>query len=192
MDGPDFIPKFFNPEMPPSPGGWHYWLDPETKRFPVFGHSPQEVFDQILRYAQNNAIRGFDPVALWRQLWGYWCSLEPNRCGAPKTPPTQPALPPKEVWGPILWKTLNWLAVNYTDGTLFRDFVNAMYFGNLIPCQECRDHFGDIISDNPISGVVSQKTACQWVNRVHNRVNSLIGKRTYPYAQGIAEYGFPL
>src|SRR6266704_2976417 len=119
MPGAASTPKFFNPEIPPSPGGWHFWLDAETRLYPIRGNSAGEVFDRLKRYQENNRkFTGDD--AIWAQLWKYWCSLEPKRCGD-QGRKTAGTMPPREIWGPILWRMLNWAAVNYSGR-----FFNAL------------------------------------------------------------------
>lgn len=189
MAVPASIPKFFDPERPPSPGGWRYWLDPDSRQYPIQAYSAAGVFDEIKRYEQNNGKYVSDD-SIWRRLWAYWCSLEPARCGKETAPAVTPAaMPGKEVWGPILWRMLNWAAVNYSP-SFFSVLVTEMRL-RLIVCPECAEHFDEILARNPVRVFANSKQACQWVNAVHNSVNLKIGKPIYPYGQGIAEYGFP-
>jgi hypothetical protein len=75
------INKFFNQDRPPTPGGWHYFFNPQERKDLVKCYSPHEVFEIISRHRINNKIFTSD-VDLWGELWAYWCAQEPHRCSA--------------------------------------------------------------------------------------------------------------
>lgn len=185
----DSTRRFFDPERPPHPGGWHYWFDPASKQFPISGRSAQEVFDHIRNYQKNNGhYAGDEPI--WKELWRYWCSLEPNRCITPPSAPVKIELPGKEVWGPILWKMLNWAAVNYNP-EFFRALVNEMR-ARLIVCPNCQAHFEEVLMRFPLEAVKDVRTACRFAFDTHQAVSLSLGKTGYTYMDASRDYGFPL
>ncbi len=189
MGAPDSIPKFFDLPRPPINGGWHYWLD-EGKSFPVNGGTPEQVHAQVKLYRSNNRLPNSDDETIWRELWAYWCSREPERCHIKRGKAVDPEkLPGKEVWGPIIWRFLNWAAVNYS-GAFFTMLVNETR-QRLVICPDCRRHFEELLVRHPLSQVRDAKTACIWIHTVHNAVNRSIGKPEFSYEDFVQHYGAP-
>lgn len=192
---PDSIAKYFNANERPPVGGWHYFYDSQNRSTYFKAGSAEEVMQILAKYRKNNGTF-VSAVDIEREVWVYWCSLDPVRCGQSQgseireNGPLQPRDVPKEVWGPILWKFLNHAAVHYSHGW-FEGVIREMA-SRLITCPDCRQEFFRLLEKYPISAVRDQKSACLWVNTVHNAVNARIGKAQYPYERAVREYGFPL
>ena len=86
----------------------------------------------------------------------------------------------KEFWGPLIWGTMHSLAVTYSPSQAnkraFIDFLNSLLF--LLPCKDCRKHFIDSVSTNPITEdtLSDTKKVFAWTVNIHNMVNLRLGK----------------
>ena len=86
----------------------------------------------------------------------------------------------KAFWGPMIWGTMHSMAISYSPTPVnkkaFIDFLNSLLF--LLPCKECRKHFIDTISSNPITEDIlsSAKKLFLWTVSIHNTVNLRLGK----------------
>jgi hypothetical protein len=177
---------FHDDWQPPMPGGWHFHVDGEMIR----GSSGEEVFEKVKRLLGNNKRHPGD-AELERQLWDYWCSLNPARCGL-STQEMVPAVSreiPKTEWGRSLWLHINHTAVHF-DREYFLALCTALT-RKLIPCHECRAHFSVIMNELPPWNITTQMQACEWAFETHNRVNERLGKRLFTWPQAMAQFGFP-
>ena len=59
------------------------------------------------------------------------------------------------VWGPKLWFFIHTVALNFPNNPSFEEIKNyESFFENLkyiIPCDKCRLHYRQRLSDNPVS-----------------------------------------
>ncbi|XP_030469256.2 FAD-linked sulfhydryl oxidase ERV1 isoform X4 [Syzygium oleosum] len=58
----------------------------------------------------------------------------------------------------------------------------------MYPCQECADHFKDILRANPVQAG-SHTEFSQWLCHVHNVVNRSLGKSVFPCERVDARWG---
>lgn len=174
-------------------GGWHYFYDPADGATMFKMASASEVIDELRRYRTNNrTLTGKEE----EEVWGYYCSRHPERCGqvVPAGGPV-PFLPrdqTPEFFGPIIWRFLNLAATRFD--VIGRDFFLATLLKtyDLMTCPDCREHWNEILGKENPSEIRDTKSACAWVNRIHNLVNARTGKAPYPYARMVTEYGAPL
>lgn len=190
---PDTIAKFFNAATKPPKGGWHFTLG--EQRFD--GSSESEVAAKLKKWRRNNLTFVSD-VDIERELWAYWCGRQPERCyqrvdqtqvvlGAVK-----PAELTKQLQGPPIWTFLNTLAAVWEPGLhpLFLNLCDSISV--ILQCPLCRMEWQSILAEKRPTNLASRLEVCQWVNDVHNQVNSRAGKPNYPYEQMVSQWGAPL
>jgi hypothetical protein len=200
MSAPTSITKFYDAAERPPIMGWHYYDDPNDRGTYFREASADAVFERVKRLRVNNAkhVSDFD---LWRELWSYWCSREPKRCGQDATEyavagVSPGPLVPRDInppfFGPIIWRMMNLLAARFDSTTpqFFRDFLYEVT--PVMTCPACRQEWAKILLDYSPESVRTAREACEWVNRAHNIVNERRGSARYSYEQGVAEYGWPV
>lgn len=192
----DSIAKFHDIAERPPKGGWHYFYNPNDRDTYFRKASPADVFTELKRYRTNNATFVSD-IDLERELWVYWCSLHPERCGQASAPVADAvAMLPKDqdplFFGPIIWRMMNLAAtrIEFTGRDFFLNFLGQVV--NLMTCPDCRAEWAEILASDSPMAIVTAKDASVWVNRVHNRVNAKKGKMEYPYSRMVTDYGAPL
>ena len=141
-------------------GGWHYYYDVNNRETLFRLYSPEAVQDEIIKYRTNN--RTFTNAQdVERELWAYWCSLHPERCGLPATPANAGPLLPldqrPEFFGPIIWRFLNLAASRFdeTGKEFFLQLTGAIF--SLMGCPDCRQEYASIVAVDPPSKVNSKK-----------------------------------
>lgn len=87
----------------------------------------------------------------------------------------------KDCFGPILWNILHrsclyFKAHGYED--LKSMYMAIISFGSLVPCQECKRHYEDIVRVNipEISRLVASNRSFECSVWLHNIVNRRLGK----------------
>lgn len=100
----------------------------------------------------------------------------------------------KKIWGPAFWIVMYTVAENYSDNpnTEEKRIVTAFIenMSKVIPCDECRAHFSIHLKSNPLlAGSRNKTTLLNWVNKLHNSVNTKIGKPTESVSQVLQEMG---
>lgn len=191
----DSIPKFHDAAERSPIGGWHYYYNTLDRDTLFQRSSADEVIEELERYRRNNHTFT-SRNDLEAEVWRYYCSRQPDRCGqidAPANP--QPFLPndqKPEFFGPIIWRFLNLAATRFqfAGGDFFQQTIARVH--DLMSCPTCREEWARILATNPTAGISTTLQACQWVNRVHNIVNLSKGKALYPYEQMVIDYGAPL
>jgi hypothetical protein len=81
--------RFHNASEISPRGSWHYFYDPNIPSTRVQRNSEQEIFDEVKRWRINNGRFAGDED-LRDEMWNYWCSREPNRCGSRDKPAATP------------------------------------------------------------------------------------------------------
>jgi hypothetical protein len=92
------------------------------------------------------------------------------------------------VWGPKLWFFIHTVALNFPNNPSFEEIKNyESFFENLkyiIPCDKCRLHYRQRLSDNPVSKYLTDSNALFiYTIDLHNEVNKSLGKRIYSYEE---------
>ena len=98
------------------------------------------------------------------------------------------------IWGPSLWELMHCIAYNYNLTTMtdlkkkhYVIFFNTV--GYLIPCAHCREHYIHYVRKHPIEkAVTSYDKICNWVNNLHNSVNSKFNKKIYSLEESRNRY----
>lgn len=187
------IQKFHDAAERAPSGGWSYFYDPSDGATMFKKSSPDEVIDEVVKYRRNNG-QPHDRATIEAEIWRYYCSRHPERCGGEAKSNVVPFLPrdlkPAD-FGPPIWRFLNLAAVRFDHIGPERFFQILASILPMMGCPECQAHWARIISDNPPE-VASAKEACRWVNKVHNLVNAITGAAQYSYEAGVTEFGFPL
>lgn len=95
------------------------------------------------------------------------------------------------VWGPSAWKFLHTITFQYPENPT--DIEKKQYYvffnslKDVLPCQNCREHYSDHFNKNPIQ-MDSRKELIEWLINIHNNVNVMIGKREYSYDEVYQSY----
>ncbi|XP_030553507.1 FAD-linked sulfhydryl oxidase ERV1 isoform X1 [Rhodamnia argentea] len=98
----------------------------------------------------------------------------------------------KEELGRATWTFLHTLAAQYPDKPTRqqkKDVKELMaILSRMYPCQECADHFKEILRANPVQAG-SHAEFSQWLCHVHNVVNRSLGKLAFPCERVDARWG---
>ena len=86
------------------------------------------------------------------------------------------------VWGPSMWASIHAIAIGYpehpssVDAQAYRNFFANLHL--VLPCQACADHYKEHWKANPINNkdLQSADALFAWTVRLHNAVNSKLGK----------------
>ena len=82
-------------------------------------------------------------------------------------------------WGPSAWKFLHTVTYAFPDSPTLQEQTQAENLFHslrlLLPCERCREHYEEEISQNP-PNAASKATLSSWLVQVHNKVNSRLGK----------------
>ena len=89
-------------------------------------------------------------------------------------------IPPTK-WGPHFWMTLHIACIGCQDYKALSEFVEGYMY--IIPCLSCRQHFEQVLVDNPVP---ETGDFFKWSVDVHNIVNRRIGKPEFSYEDALA------
>ena len=190
----DSIAKFFDRQIKPPKGGWHFNLSGGVT---LERHSESDILSALKAWRQNNRTFVSD-LDLERELWTYYCSREPSRCkpalsdaSVQQSVTTGPVEVTKEMQGPPIWLFLNTLAAQWTPQ--LHDFFLSVCdnLSAILVCPICRSEWQRLCRNNSPRELSTRYAVCQWVNAVHNEVNGRLGKQVYPYSRMITEFGAP-
>jgi hypothetical protein len=186
--------RFFDAHIRPPKGGWS---------FPIGGtlvtrYSENDITDEIRKWRQNNGTYTSD-AAITEELWAYYCARDPGRCGIRgeelKTLERAKALPPAEktpeMQGRPIWMFLNTIAAQWLPGTHDYFLATCDAIIVILECPKCREEWRSLLAQFPPAALKSRFEVCRWVNKVHNEVNSRLGKSSYPYSRMVSEYAAP-
>ena len=89
-------------------------------------------------------------------------------------------IPPSK-WGPHFWMTLHIACLGCQDPKALAEFVEGYMY--IIPCLSCRQHFEQVLVENPVP---EAGDFFQWSVDVHNIVNKRLGKPEFSYEDALA------
>lgn len=97
------------------------------------------------------------------------------------------------VWGPGLWHFLHVISFNYPiepteeHKQQYYDFMKQLEF--ILPCRYCRDNYKKNIRDVPLNKSVfrSRDTFSRYVYRLHEHINTMLGKTSNLSFQDVRE-----
>ena len=89
-------------------------------------------------------------------------------------------IPPSK-WGPHFWMTLHIACLGCQDAKVLVDFVEG--YKEIIPCLSCREHFEQVLVENPVP---EADDLFKWSVDVHNIVNKRLGKQEFSYEDAFA------
>ena len=90
---------------------------------------------------------------------------------------------PPTVWGPSTWRLMHIVAIDMPfemkdeDRRAFSMFIASLAM--LLPCANCRAHFQEILQGEMAiqpTDLVDRRSMFDWTIRLHNLVNSRLGK----------------
>lgn len=90
------------------------------------------------------------------------------------------SVPPTK-WGPHFWATLHIACLGCQDYKALAEFVEGYVY--IIPCLSCRQHFEQVLVDNPVP---ETGDFFKWSVDVHNIVNKRLGKPEFSYEAAMA------
>jgi hypothetical protein len=88
---------------------------------------------------------------------------------------------PPTKWGPHFWMTLHIACLACQDYKALAEFVEGYMY--IIPCMSCRQHFEQVLVENPVP---ETGDFFQWSVDVHNIVNNRLGKPEFSYEEALA------
>lgn len=88
---------------------------------------------------------------------------------------------PPSKWGPHFWMTLHVACLACQDYKSLAEFVEGYIY--IIPCLSCRQHFEQVLVENPVP---ETGDFFQWSVDVHNIVNKRLGKPEVSYEAALA------
>ena len=88
---------------------------------------------------------------------------------------------PPSKWGPHFWMTLHVACLGCQDYKALTEFVEGYMY--IIPCLSCRQHFEQVLVENPIP---EAGDFFKWSVDVHNIVNKRLGKPEVSYEDALA------
>ena len=80
-----------------------------------------------------------------------------------------------EKFGPYFWGALHLACLGAENPDKVREFI-ALY-PYVLPCIGCRNHFAQVLIDNPIPDTDDKMELFDWSVLVHNIVNVRIGSK---------------
>jgi len=89
-------------------------------------------------------------------------------------------IPPTK-WGPHFWMTLHIACLGCKDYKALAEFVEGYIY--IIPCLTCREHFEQVLVENPVP---EDGDFFKWSVDVHNIVNKRLGKPEFSYEEALA------
>jgi hypothetical protein len=89
-------------------------------------------------------------------------------------------IPPSK-WGPHFWMTLHIACLGCQDYKALSEFVEGYVY--VIPCLSCREHFEQVLVENPVP---EAGDFFKWSVDVHNIVNRQLGKPEFSYEDALA------
>jgi len=99
-----------------------------------------------------------------------------------------------EFFGPSTWKALHSIAWNYaedSDAPTDQEKKDLLDFfrilENLLPCPQCRTHYGAYLLKHPIDAS-NRSVFTHWLHDLHNDVNRRTNKPLLSYEQHEREY----
>ena len=98
-----------------------------------------------------------------------------------------------KIWGPYFWFTLHTITLSYPDKPTyenkrqFNDFF--MVLQHIIPCDKCKKHYRNHITNFPISTALDSKEHLViWLFNLHNVVNKDLGKKEFLFSEFQEKY----
>jgi hypothetical protein len=191
----DSIAKFWDRQIKPPKGGWHYNLSGNVT---LERHSEAEIHAAVKQWRQNNQTFASD-LDIERELWVYYCNREPKRCknamaehSATVKSANAPVEVTKEMQGPPIWTFLNTLAVQWQPALADYFLHTVDTISAILVCPICQTEWQTLLRNRNPRNISSKLEACIWVNAVHNEVNARVGKPAYPYSRMVTDWGAPL
>ena len=99
-------------------------------------------------------------------------------------------------WGPKYWYVLHMMAFNYpltpNKVTKKKYYETIMNWPLFLPHPEMGNKFSRLLDKYPVTPYLdSRPSFIKWTHFIHNRVNEILDKPKYDYAQFIEDYTKP-
>ena len=94
-------------------------------------------------------------------------------------------------WGPGAWNFIHAVCyaapdvLSYDEIQSYKAFFYSLQ--NVLPCLSCQQHFKDNLESVPMN-FRTRDELFEWSVRLHNSVNSLLGKRQYTVKEARAKF----
>ena len=97
-------------------------------------------------------------------------------------------------WGESSWAFLHYITFAYpdnpnnTDKQSMKNLLLALE--HTLPCRNCRGNFKNHLKKYPLTSQVlsNRKNLVQWLLKIHNEVNKMIGKKQISYNNLLKKY----
>jgi hypothetical protein len=101
------------------------------------------------------------------------------------------------LWGPKYWYMLHMMAFHYPEHpnkvTKKKYYETIMNWPLFLPNQEMGNKFSKLLDKYPVTPYLdSRESFIKWSHFIHNRVNELLSKPTFPYVEFIDKYMHPV
>lgn len=100
------------------------------------------------------------------------------------------------LWGQHYWFVIHVTALKYPeypgdeDKHAYKELFSELW--RFIPCKMCANHYKQHLLEIPIDPyLVNQKTLFEWTVKLHNAVNTSLGKPIMSLPDAIAHYSLP-
>jgi hypothetical protein len=97
------------------------------------------------------------------------------------------------VWGPHYWFFLHTIAISYPliptkeNKKKYYDFINNLYL--FIPDHKIGNKFNKLLNKYPVLPYLDSKQSfMKWVHFIHNKVNTMLGKKNMSYQESLENY----
>ena len=99
-------------------------------------------------------------------------------------------------WGPKYWYVLHMMAFNYpltpNKVTKKKYYETIMNWPLFLPHPQMGNKFSKLLDKYPVTPYLdSRQSFIKWTHFIHNRVNEILDKPLYDYAQFIEDYTKP-
>lgn len=97
------------------------------------------------------------------------------------------------IWGPVLWKSLYFIAMSYPIENPSTEIVGKFktYFTDMkyfLPCEKCRAHYMMHIQKDPVKNHLrNRETLLRWLVDLNCNVNKSLGKKPVFYQEKMNE-----
>ena len=98
-----------------------------------------------------------------------------------------------KIWGPVLWKYLHLLSINYPDypdkKTINNHYQLLILIGKTLPCSKCANHYQYYMKPVKIKkGLKNKKNFIELILDLHNNVNEKLNKNKVSYNELLRNY----
>ncbi len=94
-----------------------------------------------------------------------------------------------DLWGRHLWDILHWVSFKYESNDIILQNIIIIHIPNLIPCNSCKKNYLNHLKMYP-PDFRSKKLLSEWMVKIHNQTNKILGKKIYSYEKIKPKYSY--